>query len=412
MIANEDYFSMYLEYAGVGHSECPTIFHRWSSISLIGALLGRQVYYPFGHSFIYPNQYIMLMGSPGTRKSTAINTSTRLAKLTGYTRFSADRTSKERFLMDMKQLDDDLDGDALEVLTLDEPAETYVVAEEFTDFVGQNNMEFVTMLTTLWDNKPDYSNPKIHGKSVKVHKPTVNIIGGNTAQGFSLAFPPEALGNGFLSRLIFVHGESNGHRITFPRKADPIITGYLADLLKEMRLSCKGELTISYETEQLVERMYKEAIEVDDARFKHYNSRRLTHLIKIAICICCSNLRTNITEEDFLRANTLLYYTENKMPKALGEFGKSKYSEVANSILEYIGHSTKPVGVNALWKHVHQDLSKQQELTDILRNLLQAGKIQEKTLLGNVGFLLRHEVRKEWPPELILDDWLTLEERG
>jgi len=62
---NEDYYQAYLRYAGAGVSEPPIIFHRWGCTSIIGALLGRQFSFPFGHSQIYPNQYITFMGPPG-----------------------------------------------------------------------------------------------------------------------------------------------------------------------------------------------------------------------------------------------------------------------------------------------------------------------------------------------------------
>ena len=215
-----DFFKQYFKY--VGATEAPMVYHRWTAISILGTLLGRQAFLPFGHGVIYPNQYIMLMGSPGTRKGTAMNIGRKLLQGAGYSRFRPDRLSKERFLMEIKPYNaEDLLPDAdLESLVLDSPSEVYAFAEEFTDLVGQGGMEFMTMLTKLWDNMAKYEHPKIHGKSIVVEKPTVNIFGGNTPQGLALAIPPEALGNGFLSRMIFIYAEPTGHKITFPEPID------------------------------------------------------------------------------------------------------------------------------------------------------------------------------------------------
>jgi hypothetical protein len=408
----EDYFELYFEYAGVGIGEAPTIFHRWTSVAIIGALLGRQFHFPFGHSEIYPNQYIMFMGSPGSRKSTAINTGVKLLKAAGYNRFAADRTSKERFLIDMKQVDEGaLDEENLDILTLDEPAEIFVVAEEFTDFVGNNNMDFITCLTKLWDNPSEYKHPKIHGKSVLVHQPTVNIISGNTAQGFSLAFPPEAIGNGFLSRLIFVHGETTGRKVTFPPQPDALVKATLAERLKSIKKHVRGEAQIAPGLDPLFTEIYGQFKGIDDHRFKHYSTRRFTHLLKLSMIIAASDMSLMIKEDHVLKANTLLHYTETKMPKALGEYGKSKYSDISNTILAVLNDSHHPMTLNQLWKKVANDLAKVTELAEVMKNLQLAGKIQAVSISGKQGFLPLHEESVKWKDHLIMESWLTAEEK-
>lgn len=406
-----DFFQDYFEYVGINKSEPPASFHRWSAVSMIGALLGRQCYLPFGHSNIYPNQYVMIMGSPGTRKSSAINIATKLLRLTGYKRFSSDRTSKERFLMDMSPITDSTDLDDILDLTADEPSETYVAIGEFTDFIGQGNMEFVTMLTNLWDCPGSYTNPKIHGKSVEVNKPVVNILGGNTAQGFTLAFPPEALGNGFLSRLIFVHGEPTGRKITFPKPPDILVEANLVERMKEIKKKIKGEFSVSVEAEKVFDKIYTEAVDIDDNRFKHYSTRRLTHLIKLCMCIAASDLRMVISKDDVLKANALLYHTEKKMPKALGEFGKSRYSDISNTILDILSQTKKPLNANEIFKLVSQDIGKMVECVEVIKNLQHADKIQLITMLGKTGYMPKHNQLKQWDSSLINEEWLLEEEK-
>src|SRR4051812_17371274 len=94
-----DFFTDYLAYAGHGESESPAVFHRWTCVSIISALLGRQIWLPFGHANIYPNQYVLLMGPPASRKGTAMGIGKNLLKAPGYSRFGSDKSSKERFLM-------------------------------------------------------------------------------------------------------------------------------------------------------------------------------------------------------------------------------------------------------------------------------------------------------------------------
>lgn len=410
-MSERDYYEEYFEYSGAGITEPPVGFHRWGGVAILGAMLGRQIWFPFGHGKIYPNQYIMLMGPAGCRKSTAISIATKLLKQTGYARFAADRTSKERFLIDMRQYEGNTaEIEDLEALSLDDPSECFVVAEEFTDFLGANNIEFITMLTKLWDNQDEYKHPKINGMSVEVWKPTVNILSGNTAQNFSIAFPPEALGNGFLSRTILVHGELSGRKITFPKPPDELLVAALVARLKAIKKQILGEMLIAKDAMALCEKVYRGFKDMEDHRFQQYGNRRFTHMLKLAMLLAAANFSTTITENDILKANTLLHFTEIRMPKALGEFGKSKYSDVSNKIIEILSQVEKPLNLKELWKRVYTDLAKQTELAEILRNLRDAHKIQAINFRGEQGFILHHEVAETWAKGLILTDWLTEEE--
>jgi hypothetical protein len=179
--------------------------------------LGRNVWLPFGKGEIYPNQYIMLMGSAGARKGTAMSPGGKLLRAAGYETFAADSVSKEMFLADMGKKDNsDIDLD-LETLVSDNPTECYVMAEEFNDFIGQGDLPFVTRLTKLWDCPPEFQPSKASWEiSLCIYKPTVNILGANTQQNFSMAIPPEAIGNGFCSRFLFIHSEPTGKAYYLP----------------------------------------------------------------------------------------------------------------------------------------------------------------------------------------------------
>ena len=405
---NKDFFELYLDY--VGDSESPTIYHRWSIISAIGALLGRQVWIPFGHQLIYPNQYILLMGTAGTRKSSALDIAKTILKESGYDRLAPSKTSKERLLVEMQQQIFDLDQD-LEALVLESPNEIYVCKGEFIDFLGIGDTGFMNLLTDLWDNLPEYDNPKITRKSVKVYKPTISILGGATPQSIALAIPPEQLEMGFTSRILFIFSEPTGIKITFPKRPCPELKGVLLTKLKRIKETMKGEVHYSEDARPVLDRIYKEFIPIEDSRFSKYSARRFTHLLKLALILTVMEERLVITKEDCIKANTLLHAAELKMSKALGEFGKSRYSNVSNMIIEHLNHSLKPVSLQELWKLVAKDLTKIAELGEIVKNLQHAGKIQVVTLKDKQGFLPKNSESKTWSSELI--DWnlLRKEER-
>lgn len=384
---NASLFDRYFAY--VEESEPPLVFHRWGLLTGLGALLGRQYYLPFGDSNIMPNMFVMLIGDPGTRKSTAIKMSKRVLSTAGYDKYAHQRTSKEKFLLDLEGIEDDTgaivnSNSVMSNLFGDdfvggEPKQVYIVADEFNEFVGSGNLEFLSLLGSLWD-WDDPSQPFTQrlktSRSVSIYQPTLSILGGNTHAGFAEAFPPQSLGQGFLSRLLLVYGEVSGKKIAFPKKPSDSIRDQLTAALMEIREKVVGPATFTPQAVNMLETIYRTFAGLDDARFKHYSTRRHTHLLKLCMLAAASNMRTVIQKEDVLFANTLLTFTEHKMPLAMGEFGKSKNADVAARLLAVMAEAGKPMDINELWKQVQTDLDRFDDLNKIMAGLVQGGKAQ------------------------------------
>lgn len=388
---SDDFFAAYFNY--LGETEAPIFFHRWSVIAAVGALLERNYYLHHGHFVVNPNMYVMLIGDPGTRKSTAIKMVKRLLAMSGYTTFSADKTTKEKFLLDLsgaefdetgKEILSSSQGDALvaknlwgaDVLEETPAAQMFIAADEFNEFMGNGNIEFISLLGNLWDYSGIFKNRIKNGKSVSINDPTVSILGGNTPTGFSLAFPPESLGQGFFSRLILIAGQTTGKKIAFPSVPPPEATTEIVERLAAIKHHCKGSAKIGDEAVALLTEIYEHGYDIDDFRFVSYSSRRFTHLLKLCLIVSATRMSTEITVGDVVYANTILVHTERQMPKALGEFGKSRNSDVTHSVLKIVEAAPVPISMNDIWKQVSKDLDKMQTLGDIIRSLLTAEKIQ------------------------------------
>lgn len=412
-MAREDFISAYFSY--VGDTEAPATFHRWSCLSILGAYLGRSYRFHLGHFKVFPNIYCMLMGDAGTRKSTAIKIASGLLRKTGYTSIAAERTTKEKFLLDLAG-----DTGDTEVSNADKflesrlfgngesgPSELFVAADEFNTFVGNGNIEFLSMLGVLWDYDGTFSNRVKNSKSIEIQDPTVSILAGNTPTGFSLAFPIEAIGQGIFSRLVLVYGEKTGKKITFPEAPDPAATANIISLLQAIKAVAIGAAEITAEAKKVLDKIYKSWTGVDDVRFDSYSNRRFTHLLKLCLIISASALKNTIDLSDVIYANTILTHAEHTMPKALGEFGKSKNSDVAHKLLHILESADGIVSRKVLWKQVHNDLESMTALGDILNNLLLADKI----LSTPGGYLAKRKILEETGNDLIDFSLLTEEER-
>jgi hypothetical protein len=420
----EDFFSDYIEY--VGESESPTVYHRWCALSAVGAILGRNFHIHHGHFDINPNIYTMLIGNPGTRKSTAIKTVKKLLVDSGYDTIAADKTTKEKFLLDISGetedfaggkngkrdntaiLDENLwGGDDTEVSSRP-PAECFIMADEWNDFTSLGNLEFYSLLGTFWDYSGIYKNRIKTGKSVSINNPTISILAGNTPTGFSLAFPTEIVGQGFFSRLILVYGESNGKRIAFPRRPDTGATKEMVTRLLGIRHSCQGIAYITDTGDKLLNKIYAEFAGFDDIRFESYHNRRFTHLLKLCL-VCAASRRSNkIEEQDIIYANTILTVAEQGMPKALGEFGKAKNSDIANQVVDVLDKTNEPLVQTELYARISGSSNlNMKDFHDMLTSLAVAGKIQ--CIHG--GWLIKRKIKIMVSNDTVNYELLTKEER-
>lgn len=414
----EDFFSVYLQYTS--NNETPAVFHRWAAISAVGALLGRNFCLEFGHQVLAPNIYCMLMGSPGSRKSTAIKSMKKLIAGIGYDNIAADKTTKEKFMLDMAGhaelgSDSHAEFDAKNAVETggDEPRQIFIMADEFNDFFGNNILDFVSFLGNLWDYEGLYKNRIKNGQSIIINQPTVSILGGNTPTQLAATFPPEVIGQGFFSRLIMVYGEPTRPKIAFPTPPQQEDTLTIQQLLGDLRVLCVGNCTLEPAALKLAENVYHHWKGIPDTRFEFYGNRRFTQLLKLcaihaAARIVMERKRSNtITLEDVICANTVLTAAEHEMPKALGEFGKSKNSNVVHTILELLNKATKPVTFQELFKAVSRDVGAVRDFAPLIQSLQVANKIQHV----NDGYLPVKAAPMKYFMEAINWDYLLEEEK-
>lgn len=375
----EDFFSKFIHFTR--GTEVPTFFYRWSCIAGLGAWLGRDVYIQFGSQKIYPNMFVLLMGEPGTKKSTAIKRMKKLLKEAGYENFAAEKTSKEKFLLDLGNEEDE-EGDADTFLNSglfgnDEVREVFIAADEFNDFFGNNILDFVSMLGVLWDFDGIYENKIKNGQSVRIPYPTVSILGGTTATTFAHTFPQEVIGQGFFSRTVAVHAKPTGRKITWPPEDDEEEKAKLLEQLLKIKTCHTGRLNFTPEAIALVDKIYQKWENIDDVRFASYANRRLTHLLKMILVHTLARLGTIVEERDVVYANTVLHHTEQYMSQAYGEFGQSKNSILAHKIMQIL--ETTPgeaLDIHELWAKVQSDFNKMDDFAQLIQGMSQAGKVQ------------------------------------
>ena len=93
---SSDLFELYFDL--LADTENPIAFHRWTLISCISSLLGRNIYLPFGVDQLYPNMFICLIGPSASRKSHSISVGRKILTAAQFKKFACSKTSKEKFI--------------------------------------------------------------------------------------------------------------------------------------------------------------------------------------------------------------------------------------------------------------------------------------------------------------------------
>ena len=387
------FLQTYLKY--VEDTETPRIMHIWTALAGAGACLGRRVYLPFGITDIYANMFVLLVGPPGMRKSTALNIMQERIKSSTNIRFTPDDTAGARqgLIIALENKDETasekdeaelraavaaidlevLNGYKINIDSRDEHT-MFAVASEFGSFIGTNAGEMTTFLNRMFDGE-DYDY-KIRTNRHILRNPLLSLIAGTTPINIATSLPSSAIGHGFTSRIVLVFANRKYKKVSRPKKLDPELAKYIDDLFGWLYHTFDGEMVETEGAKKLIDDLYDVEVKLNDPRFIYYLDRRQQHLYKTAIILAACRKDREIKFEDVQEANLLLTYTEQFMPDALGEFGLSPLSNAKQKMVEFIQHAQGPVTVNILWAVMARDM-KQVDFRNSLSELTNAGKIMQ-----------------------------------
>ena len=370
MKINNETIKKYLGY--VSDTEPPLLHHIWALVGTMSANLGRRCYFNLGCLTIYPNQYVLLVGDPGVRKSTAMGYAKKFIKNNTRIRIAPDDTGGQRQGLISAMLgegagDDMIDsllGEDIEGLDVDELSVAvrphsddrhcmFVYASEFASFLGQSSYELIVFLTKTWDGE-DHNYTLKNSKCV-LEKPLINLLGGTTPVAISSALPMEVVGQGFLSRVILVHADSC-KKVARPKPLDENVYNEIRKIFDYVSENFQGQFSETKDASQLLDSLYDEEIDITDTRFVYYKTRRHTHLIKLAMAIAALRGAQTIIKEDVEDAHTILSLTERTMPNALGEFGLSPLGYARQKLLDFINKSPEPFTGEQLWYIMQRDM--------------------------------------------------------
>lgn len=407
-----EYLNRYLKM--VEDTESPRVFHVWSAIWAASAALGRRCWLPFGTFDLYPNHYILIVGSPASRKSTALSLGRKLVKQSTGVRFApadtggqrqglvlamqgseqdmskeflgaAELGARENTISSLTQLEEITnipdDESAMEIVEADKH-HIAVAASEFSRFIGQNNLQMMDFLVERYDGE-DYEY-KTRQSNIVLKNTLMNLIAATTPTSLNHSLPPAAGGQGFLSRMILVYGAKKYKSIPRPRAPAVELVLGVKDTLNDIYHQANGAFEETPDGLAYCESLYDYPIDITDSRFSYYAERRYTHLIKLAMVLAATRVgSTNnnssslcITRSDYEEAHRILRATERGMPDALGEFGMNPMAVLKHEILDQMRAYQGPLTMQQILSMFHRDATSR-ELIEVVNDLIRIGQIKQ-----------------------------------
>lgn len=308
--------------------------------------LQRKTYLQWGFETIFPNMYVVLVGPAGkTRKGVALGIAKdMLASVPGISIAPESSSGREALVLAMKR----------SLLNFEDPSDGKVkfhcsltaISEEFSVFLGQQDIKFLANLTDWYDSKAEWEYESIGRGRDTLQGLCFNLFAATAPEWIPSIFPQEAIGGGFTSRVIFVVEERKGK--TVPKH---LLTqdelNLQASLQRDLeRISqLKGQYLFTPEGELAYTSWYREQDSllakgqqaVEDHRFAAYCERRATHLRKLMILMSASRGDSlELSALDFHRALRVLKDAELRMHMTFGGLGKARHGDATDKVMKYI----------------------------------------------------------------------------
>jgi hypothetical protein len=387
----EDWINNYLEFTD--NSEPAFLYRKGCAISVVASVLKRKCWLPFRRSTIYPNLYIVLVGTTGrSRKGTAFAQAQKFIWTPELgIKMAVDSTSKVQLIKDFVE--------SMEITIMDNGSQYFhssltIHSPELTVFLGYQNLDLLTALIDWYDST---KNPWIYRTGNAGNQEIVgvwaNILGASTPDLLRAALPLVSIGGGLIGRMLLLFSPRREKKIysDLPTKEEDALESVLKDDLIEMsKMNGAFQFHDSFidaATEFYYE--YDEEESCKDHRFEGYFNRKVATLYKLSMIFSASKSNDMIvTSEDFQRGVHFLEEVEKSMYWSLQGIGRNALADVAIRIMMEIGR-VNVTSISSLLAKFKDDASRK-ELESVIDTLVTIGYCNYYLNTGRV------EIRGDW----------------
>lgn len=356
-------FNNYFDLSEV--TEPSKTLHRWCCLSLLAGVVGTNVWVRHGNTKLYPNLYVVLLGTLSSKYPAAIELLKTIYNIAGKDVVVGDAQAIWTRLEESQPQDKILEA-KMEGEIPDHPT--------FTNGISTVTKQ-LEMLQDGWNHQGFRTITGKSKKTVEFMNPRLNLLLSTTPDIFAQVFPSNNVNTHLLSQLIIVNAGNPRKKIAWPL---PYSEARLQVMKSELQRVSKliGEMQFSNEAKDFLTMCYNQWVPISDSRLMAYASHRQIQLIKIAMLVAVEKFSLNISKADVIEATKILSFAEAQMPVALGEYGIDKQSHIRGRIMHLLNSRfPETSSLSDIFKAVQQDVKNFTEAADLVNSLIMAGKI-------------------------------------
>ncbi len=339
-----NFIDAYETYAS-GNEASPT-FHRWAAYSVLGSIIGRRVWFDQVYFKLYPNLYIVFVGEPGDKKTTAVNIAAKFVEKADVP-MAPSSITREAIA---KIMDSENDSSFTHVrTTVDNKIVSFTqlsfYASEIVTLLsaGGNALGLIEFFTDIYDKDDKYQvMTKNKGDDFIAH-PYVTITACMTPEQTGQMLKQAIITGGFSRRVIFIYGKTKTKGIPLPKLTpeQSIAHKQLTDHLPLIK-SWRGEFKLSPEAEVIYEAWYHKKHEKQaapgSAAYKNWLRSADALLFKLCmldvIAEFAEDRATIIKAHNINRVIKMLADVEPDIDRVFAGIGKHDGAELAQKIVE------------------------------------------------------------------------------
>lgn len=338
-----------------GGNEAPPIYHIWSGISALSAIVSRRVWVEQGIFIYYPNIYVVLVGSPGGGKSTAMNVAKRLVREVKDIPLAATAITKEALVRYMSEEESpcqkswkDDEGHIIQYCPMT------IFATELTHFMAVNPIGMIDFLTTIYD-EPVYEVKTKHQGDDLIEGPYITLLGCMTPDITSNFIKMNIITGGFARRSIFVWAGGRGKPVAWPTVTheQKVAWKFCLDWAQQLK-KVKGQFRWSTDAREWYTKWYENhklhvLPTIKDPMVAGYFESKHVQMIKVAMLIALSeSLELTLEINHLTAALGFLEEAEQNLHRVFEGTGKNELAKVASKIVETIDRIGQPVPIKQL----------------------------------------------------------------
>lgn len=363
-------------------NESPQVYHQWAGLSAMSSLISRRVWVDQGVYTCYPNMYVMLVGSAGIKKSTAMNVARKLIREIRTIPIAPPSITREALTLLMAEQD----SPCKKSFKYNEKVHQYthisLFANELVTLLnaGGNPMGMIETLTDIWDQDVFEVKTKNKGTDL-IPGPFVTILGCLTTETMGNLMNTKIISSGFSRRCMFVYSNDYGTAVPRPKVTDEQVAAWDACVArgKELQQIC-GQFVWDPEAEIWWDAWYTKAHEIKaqetDGMRQRYLQSKPEYVIKVAMLVTLSSTNDLVLTAEALEvALAYIEAIEPNMTVAFEGTGRNELSPIASQVENMVNNSDKPIPVKVIYATFFKEANKE-EMDKIIAHLQSADKIQ------------------------------------